>query len=157
MGEMVNEAQQQAARNARVWVFDVDATLLDGMSATSLRPYAYDLLTLLADRNNRLVLWSAGGAEYAQRRLEAVDAFHFFDAVHSKGDRLGSGFYDVTAVLRNSESLKETVFVDDQPSDLPPSATVLAVRPYLAPNRHDNGLVAIISLLSTTTTTGPMT
>ena len=57
-----------AARSpaAQTWVFDVDGCLLDGMSASSLRPGALELLDELARRGVRLLVWSAGGAQYAR-------------------------------------------------------------------------------------------
>ena len=135
----MTESMFDRAHDASTWVFDVDATLLDGMSATSLRPGAQELLTLLSSNGRRIMVWSAGGEDYARRRLLAMGIIGFFEAVHDKGDRGDDRCYDTLRVVPAHE-LSAAIFVDDQPRDLPPRATVLAVRPYLAANAHDREL-----------------
>ena len=132
----MTESMLDLAHAARTWVFDVDATLLDGMSATSLRPGARDLLVLLGERGRRIVVWSAGGEDYARRRLTDTGIIDLFESVHDKGARGDDRCYDPTRVVSDHE-LSAAVFIDDQPVDLPVRATVLAVRPYLAANPHD--------------------
>ncbi len=66
---LINSASADAALDAAIWIFDVDATLLDAMSAASVRPGERELLTLLAEDGRRLLVWSAGGEDYARRRL----------------------------------------------------------------------------------------
>lgn len=133
-----------AAARAPVWVFDVDGTLLDGMSARSLRPGAMDLMDELTARGIRIVVWSAGGADYARRRLAAAGIAEFVSAWHDKDARDADLRYVTTHL---DIDLDHTVFVDDQPKDLPIGARVIAVRPYLAPNDYDQGLSAILHML----------
>ncbi len=123
-----------------LWVFDVDGTLVDGMTARSLRPRAEELLDLLAEREVRLIAWSAGGADYAKRKLNEAGVGHHFAEFRDKGDRVGA-FYDT------SFADSWGVFVDDQPGDMPPTALVHAVRSYLAPNPNDTGLDALFALI----------
>jgi long-chain acyl-CoA synthetase len=143
----VNERLIAAASTAQIWVFDVDATLVDGMSATSLRPGATELLALLQAKQRRIVVWSAGGEEYARRRLSAVGVIGYVDAVHGKGDRTEEQCYDPCRVVLESE-LGVAVFVDDQPSDLSARSQVLPVRPYLAANPHDTELILLRARLT---------
>jgi hypothetical protein len=121
---------------AAVWVFDVDGCLIDSLGSTSLRPGTAALLDHLRGEGARLLLWSAGGADYARDRMAALgvdDRFHgFFD----KEGRDGDGRY-VTGFLTDLDGV---VFVDDRPEDLPLGADVVAVSPYLSHNRHDRGL-----------------
>jgi Protein of unknown function (DUF2889) len=126
-----------------LWVFDVDATLLDGMSALSVRPRADELLSLLAAREVRLIAWSAGGADYAERKLTTAGIGHYFAEFRDKGNRTG-GFYDT------SFADSWGVFVDDQARDLSPVAVVHPVRPYLAPNPNDTGLDGLFALVPPT-------
>jgi phosphoglycolate phosphatase-like HAD superfamily hydrolase len=123
-----------------VWVFDVDATLLDGMSGQSVRPRANELLELLSQRGVRLIAWSAGGADYAERKLVGAGLGNWFAEFREKGDRVNS-FYETNFADAWG------VFVDDQPGDLSPLAKVHTVRPYLAPNPHDNGLDFLFELV----------
>jgi len=50
------------------WVFDIDGCLVDSLSGTSLRPGARELLTGLCSRPSSVLLWSAGGGDYALER-----------------------------------------------------------------------------------------
>lgn len=134
------------AFTADPWVFDVDATLVDGMSATSMRPGAHDLLTTLRSWGRRIVVWSAGGKEYAERRLTHVGLIDFVDSVHDKGDRGTDRCYDPDIVVDPSAT-SGAIFVDDQPGDLSKRLRVLAVRPYLAANAHDRELHRILEAL----------
>jgi hypothetical protein len=121
---------------AAVWVFDLDGCLIDALTGTRLRPGAATLLHDLRAVAAGVHLWSAGGAEYARRRAEAVGVGELFDGIHDKDQRSSDGSYVAAFVA----DLSAAVFVDDTPGDVPRAATVIPVRPYLAPHDHDRGL-----------------
>ncbi len=121
-------------------MFDVDGCLIDSLTGTSVRPGAVELLSQLHDRGCRLLLWSAGGAEYARRRAREHGLAEFFDAFHDKEGRDAAGRY-VTDAL--STDLGCLVFVDDRPEDMPAGANVVAVAPYLADNPYDRALESV--------------
>lgn len=122
------------------WVFDVDGTLVDAMTGRSLRPSARPLLTHLRSIGVTLILWSAGGADYAQRRAEEHGLAELFDSFQAKELRDAWGRYVTSSFLPTHDGV---IFVDDMRGDLPVDADVIAVRPYLAPNVHDRGLEAV--------------
>ena len=126
-----------AATEADCWVFDVDGCLVDSLTGSSLRPGARDLLAHLADRGTRVVLWSAGGDDYARARAEQFEVAGFVHEFHSKDERDGNGHY-LTAHL--GVEAGHAVFVDDRPEDLAQGLDVRAVSPYLSDDRHDRGL-----------------
>lgn len=123
--------------SSETWVFDVDGTVVDSLSGTSLRPHVEALLVHLQARGCRLVLWSAGGAAYARERAAQHDLHWLVDAFHDKEGRDSAGRYVVHRFL---DALEGAVFIDDRPEDLPVGAEVVAVSPYLAPDPHDRGL-----------------
>ncbi len=119
------------------WVFDVDGCLVDSLTGSSLRPGARDLLAHLAGRGTRVILWSAGGGEYARARAVQFEVDDFVDEFHAKDERDRDGHY-LTAHL--GIELGRVVFVDDRPEDLAEELDVRAVSPYLSDDRHDRGL-----------------
>jgi hypothetical protein len=119
------------------WIFDVDGCLVDSLTGTSLRPGAIELLTHLRASAVRVLLWSAGGADYAAARATQQDVHHLFDGFHGKQERDDKGRYRTSFL----EHLDGVVFVDDRPEDIPIGAEVIGVSPYLDPNPHDRGLV----------------
>lgn len=119
------------------WVFDVDGTVVDSLTGTSLRPHTVELLTHLRAGGCRTVLWSAGGAGYAAERADQHGVAHLVDAFHDKEGRDAAGRYVVHRFLGGLDGV---VFVDDRPEDMPAGAEVVSVSPYLAPNPHDAGL-----------------
>lgn len=121
---------------ARVWVFDVDGTLVDSLTGSSLRPGAEALLRRLREQGHRVLLWSAGGADYARRRAEEQGLAALFDGFHAKVDRDTHGRYLPDFL----DGALAAVFVDDRPEDMPVGAAVVAVSPYLAANPHDRAL-----------------
>jgi hypothetical protein len=118
-----------------VWVFDVDGTLLDSLSGSSLRPGTRELLGRLRAAGARILLWSAGGAEYARERAAQHQLDQLVDGFHDKAVRDGDGRY-VPAFL---DTPLGATFVDDRPEDLPLGARVVAVSPYLAHDPFDRG------------------
>ncbi|MET0908328.1 MAG: hypothetical protein ABWZ99_02575 [Ilumatobacteraceae bacterium] len=124
------------------WVFDVDGTLVDSLTGTSLRPGALRLLERIRASNATVLLWSAGGADYARQRAVAAGIDHLVDGYHPKEGRDADGRYSTAHVLA---ALDGVVFVDDRPGDMPVGADVVAVSPYLAPNPHDHGLAAAVA------------
>jgi hypothetical protein len=119
------------------WVFDVDGCLIDSITGTSLRPGTRVLLEHLRSTRCTLLLWSAGGAEYARARAAQQAIDELFHGFHSKEGRDEHGRYSTVALQVSHAS---TVFVDDRPEDLPIDADVVAVSPYLAHSPHDEGL-----------------
>ena len=69
-------------------------------------------------------------------REQGID--RLIDRFHSKDAWDAAGRY-VTAEIQ--DGLKDIVFVDDRPEDLPIGAAVVAVPPYLSQDRHDRGLM----------------
>jgi long-chain acyl-CoA synthetase len=122
---------------AACWVFDVDGCLVDSLTGTSLRPGGRELLEHLVLTERSVMLWSAGGAGYAQARAEKFGVDHLINAYFAKDGRDGDGSY-VTAHLPVRD--RHAVFVDDRPEDLDRSLDVIAVSPYLSDDPHDRGL-----------------
>ncbi len=118
-------------------MFDVDGTLVDSLTGTSLRPGALALLERLKSAGATVLLWSAGGADYARQRAATAGIDHLVDSYHDKDGRDADGRYSTAHVLAEIDGV---VFVDDRPDDMPLGADVIAVSPYLAPNPRDRGL-----------------
>jgi long-chain acyl-CoA synthetase len=123
------------------WVFDVDGCLVDSLTGSSLRPGARELLAHLAGRGTRMILWSAGGDEYARARAQQFEVDEFVDEFHPKAVRDRDGHY-ITAHL--GVETGHVVFVDDRPEDLAEELDVRAVSPYLSDDRHDRGLEEVV-------------
>jgi phosphoserine phosphatase len=120
------------------WVFDLDGTLVDGLSATSLRPGAAELLERLVGSGARVSLWSAGGADYARRVTERAGIAGWFGAVADK--EVGAdGRWELPA---GWDAHAAVVCVDDDPERLPLGVRAVAVRPFLGAT-HDDALSAI--------------
>jgi long-chain acyl-CoA synthetase len=132
------------ATAARVWAFDVDGCLVDSVTGTSLRPLARPVLEQLRAQGSTVVLWSAGGGEYARRRAEALGIDDLVHAFYDKDERGDDGRYLVTHL---AEEHRPDVCVDDRPEELPVHVDPVAVSPYLAPNAHDLGLAALLERL----------
>jgi FMN phosphatase YigB (HAD superfamily) len=119
------------------WVFDLDGCLIDSLTGRSLRPGARDLLDQLHWSKATLLLWSAGGAEYARERAREHGIEDLFDGFHAKDCRDGDGRY-VTRQLSAPQS--SIIFIDDRPEDMPIGTEVVAVHPYISPSPYDRGL-----------------
>jgi long-chain acyl-CoA synthetase len=131
-----------APRGTHTWVFDVDGTLVDSLTGTSLRPGALILLALARASGASVLLWSAGGADYARHRAVVTEIDHLVDGYHDKDGRDADGRYSTAHVFA---AIDGVVFVDDRPDDLPLGADVIAVAPYLSPNPHDRGLDPVLA------------
>jgi hypothetical protein len=112
--------------SAEHWVFDLDGTLVDGISATRLRPGAEELLDRLAAAGCRLSLWSAGGAEYADRIATRVGIRSRFAAVAAKAVDV-----DGRWALPAGWAAVPVTCVDDEPGRLPPGVRTVALRAWL--------------------------
>ena len=128
-----------------LWVFDVDGCLIDSLSGTSLRPGTIELLAHLRAQGDRIVLWSAGGADYARQRAASHGIADQVDEFHGKDERDEHRRYITSAF---AEDLGGVVFVDDRPEDMPLSAEVITVSPYVSHNPHDRALRAVLAQAS---------
>lgn len=126
-----------SASDVACWVFDVDGCLVDSLTGTSLRPGAREVLAALVARRKRVLLWSAGGDEYAAHRAAQFGVESLVNGFSAKEGRDESGFYRTSHLALGPGPV---VFVDDHPEDLPPELTVIAVSPYLVDDPHDRGL-----------------
>jgi phosphoserine phosphatase len=124
-----------------VWVFDVDGTILDSLTGTSLRPGTEDLLVRLRSGGCRVLLWSAGGAEYARSRAAQQGVEGLFDGFFDKDERDRDGRY-IPGFLASPLA---ATFVDDRPEDLPVGARVVPVSPYLVDDPFDQGLARALA------------
>jgi FMN phosphatase YigB (HAD superfamily) len=127
------------------WAFDVDGTVVDSLTGTSLRPGTVELLSALRGDGRRIVWWSAGGADHARARAEALGVVDLVDAFHDKGGRDGDGRFAAEQLAGGPDGV---VFVDDRPEDVPLGSRVLAVSPYLAENPHDRGLARALEAIA---------
>ncbi|MGV0791404.1 hypothetical protein [Mycolicibacterium sp. XJ1819] len=123
------------------WLFDVDGTLIDGITGRSLRPGARELLTALRGRGVDVLLWSAGGADYAWRRARDNGIDDLVVGAYDKVRAEPSLPWEVPGDLVDRPP---AVLVDDMPADVPAVGEVVAVRRYLGPNPHDRGLAALL-------------
>ena len=121
------------------WVFDVDGCLVDSLTGTSLRPGARALLGHLG-HESRVILWSAGGGDYAEHRARQFGVDGHVSGYFPKEGRDAAGCY-LTGHLPLDP--RRAVFVDDRPEDLASGLEVLPVSPYLSDDPHDRGLVAV--------------
>lgn len=125
------------------WVFDVDGCIVDSITGSSLRPLTHDVIARLRSRGVAVVVWSAGGRDYAERRARQLGFDHLVDAFHAKETRDVDGRWRVDHLARGH---RPTVFVDDRPEELPDHVRVVGVSPYLAETPHDRGLAVVLDL-----------
>jgi long-chain acyl-CoA synthetase len=119
-----------------VWAFDLDGCLVGAVLATSLRPRARELLERLRAGGTTVVIWSAGGADYARRIAETVGIADLVDGYYSK-TRGADGKWTLAGFPPEH---RPTLCVDDEPASIPSDVAALAVPPYLGTNLHDCGL-----------------
>jgi hypothetical protein len=127
-----------------VWAFDVDGCIVDSLTGASLRPGTVDILERLRAGGHVVVLWSAGGGDYARERAEQHGVAHLIDATYGKQTRGTDGRWSLTDF---AEPHRPSVLVDDRPEDAPQDLEIIAVSPYIAPDMHDRGLRRVVTLL----------
>jgi hypothetical protein len=126
-----------------VWLFDLDGCLVDSFAATDLRPLAHDALAAVRASGAGVMLWSAGGVEYARRVVERIGIdTHFDDVLPKERGPDGRWVLDLAVVGA------EITCVDDQPEGLPTGVRAVAVFPYVGPNAHDRALQQVIDLVA---------
>jgi phosphoglycolate phosphatase-like HAD superfamily hydrolase len=125
-----------------VWAFDLDGTLIGSVRSNVLRPHASALLHRLSCDGVSLVLWSAGGREYAARHAAAQGISHHFTAFYDKGMRDQTRRYTTAHFSREH---RPHVFVDDAPDDLPLGADVIAVPQFIGGNSSDSALLMLLA------------
>ncbi len=135
------DLDDEHTRKREAWVFDVDGTLIDSLSGQVLRPHAAEFLGHLAQLGLAIVLWSAGGADYARRRAELHGIGAFVSSYHDKSRDCVDDCWDIAELLGRYDVVR---FVDDEPGPIPsPSGheyVVEAIRPYLGGSAHDRAL-----------------
>ena len=122
-----------------VWLFDLDGCLVDSFAATHVRPLAHEALHAVRGAGARVVLWSAGGADYAERVAGRVGIATHFHGFRSK-DRGADGRWTLDVGVPSSR----VTCVDDQPDGLPQHVRTIALFPYIGVNPHDRALQRVI-------------
>jgi long-chain acyl-CoA synthetase len=128
-----------------VWAFDVDGTLVDSLTGTSLRPGALEVLARLREAGAIVLLWSAGGRDHAVSRAAELHFAHLIDAVYAKERRGADGRWSTVNLPPQHQP---DVFVDDWADEAPATARLVPVSPYIAPNPHDRGLAPLLAELT---------
>lgn len=126
-------------RVGAVW-FDCDGCLVDSLTGATARPGAHALLSEIRGCGGAIVVWSAGGASHARRRMGATGLAPLVDAYLAKASRDQNGRWSRPAVR---PGLAPLAFVDDQPTEMPAGAPVLSVPPFIGPDDHDRALEGI--------------
>jgi hypothetical protein len=130
------------SRTGPIWAFDVDGCLIDSVTGGSLRPLARDVLESLHAQGVTVVLWSAGGGDYARRRAQEHGLHDLVHAYYDKDARDADGRYLVTHL---ADEHQPAVCVDDQPDEMPAHVEIVGVVSYLAPDPHDRGLAPLLA------------
>lgn len=127
-----------------VWAFDVDGCLIDLLGGASLRPHARELLADLRASGSRCLLWSGGGAKWAQDKAAQFGLGDLIDGYYGKPSRGADGRWNLDHI---PDYDRPAVCVDDSPAEAPLGVRVVGVRPYLAPNPHDRAFAALAAQL----------
>jgi long-chain acyl-CoA synthetase len=125
-----------------VWAIDVDGTLIGSIRSSNTRPGAVELLAGLLDRGCTIVLWSAGGAEYAARKAGEHGLVGYVAAYYAKADRDAHGRYRTDHF---QPAHAPDVFVDDVPADLPLGVRVVPVSQFFGANSADRALYRVLA------------
>jgi long-chain acyl-CoA synthetase len=123
---------------ANAWAFDLDGCLVDALSATSVRPLVPEVLAHLRAAAIPVVVWSAGGADYARRVLTRAGVDHLVDGYYDKV-RGPDGRWRFDAFAADH---RPVTCVDDDPAGVPDGVRVVPVPPYLSANPHNRGFEA---------------
>jgi long-chain acyl-CoA synthetase len=126
--------------DAVTWAFDVDGTLIGSIRSDRLRPGAADLLARLVERGVVIVLWSAGGADYARAMADSHGIGHYFAGFYAKQDRDEHKRYRVDHFAAEHHP---DVFVDDSVIDLPVDSCMVEVSQFLGSNDADEALIRL--------------
>jgi long-chain acyl-CoA synthetase len=130
--------------DAVTWAFDVDGTLIGSIRSDRLRPGAADLLARLVERGVVVVLWSAGGADYARDMADQHGIGHYFAGFYAKQDRDKHKRYRVDHFAAEHHP---QVFVDDSVIDLPVDSCMVEVSQFLGSNDADEALISLAARL----------
>ena len=126
-----------------VWAFDLDGTLIGSIRNDRLRPGARELLAALRERDVTCVLWSAGGAAYAERKAREHGIADAFAAFYDKAERDLDQRY---LVDHFAPGHIPDVFVDDSPRDVRAGARVIPVPQFMGGNDADRSLLDLLEL-----------
>ncbi|MET7770873.1 HAD family hydrolase [Nocardia sp. NPDC005366] len=135
------------ATSGEVWAFDVDGCLIDLLGGASLRPHARELLTALNERGVRCVLWSGGGARWAQGKATQFGLGELLDGYYGKPSRGPDGRWRFDHLPQRH---RPAVCVDDSPGEVPLGVRIIGVSPYTAPNDHDQEFVRLCAQIAAT-------
>lgn len=131
----------------KAWAFDVDGCLIDLLGGTSLRPHARELLSALRAGGSRcVVLWSGGGATWAQDKATQLGISDLVDGYYGKPSRGADGRWLLDHI---PDHHRPAVCVDDSPTEVPLGVRVVGVRPYLAPNPYDRAFALLAAEITT--------
>lgn len=119
----------------------MDGTIIDAMSGSVLRPLVRETFTAVHKLGEAVVLWSAGGAEYARRKANERGVDQLVTDYFSKTTRTDDGRFDASAITAVYDVV---CFVDDLPTDAPSSHELIRVNPYLGSSPHDSGLAVVL-------------
>ncbi len=109
--------------------------MVDSFDGKSLRPLARELLVALRQKGCGIDIWSAGGAEYAERVAQRVGIRDLVGTFWTK-DRGANGKWTLPLELAEIT----VVCVDDQPDGVPSNVESIGVFPYLGANPYDQVL-----------------
>lgn len=123
------------------WIFDVDGCLVDSITGSSLRPLTMELLAAVRGRGIAVVLWSAGGRDYAWRRVDQFGLDAHVAGCYGKDERDADGRWRIDHLCRDH---RPVLFVDDRPEELPLGIEVVGLRPYLGVSPHDRALAPLL-------------
>ena len=126
-----------------VWLFDVDGTLIGSIRSDVLRPRVVELFDLLRRDGRTIVVWSAGGADYARRKLDRFDLTGYVACFYDKDRRGRDGRYLVSHLPPQH---RPGTCVDDFPHEAPPGSRIVGVPQFFGGNPVDNGLATAIDL-----------
>lgn len=126
------------------WAFDVDGTLIGSIRSDRLRPGAADLLARLVERGVVIVLWSAGGADYALDMADSHGIGKYVAGFYAKEDRDEYKRYRVDHFVAEHHP---NVFVDDSVIDLPLGSRMVEVSQFLGSNDADDALIRLAANL----------
>ncbi|GAB2982202.1 hypothetical protein LWP59_16610 [Amycolatopsis acidiphila] len=127
------------------WLFDVDGTVLDLVTGSSLRPLANELFFALRARGAPVLLWSAGGADYALRRTRVVGVARLDTATYGKTERDEHGRWLLPQL---PPAHRPAVLVDDEPHEIRYPGEIIGVPPYVGHNPRDTAFAPLLHRLT---------